>query len=277
MDFISKLFGVPEYYLDTNAVRKLVPMLSIGVHDRILTSILTIIELIGNIKDETSFQRQKAILEKLTRCKLKIAPQLPIDVHMEAFNINLHSDVSNQIFDLMLRLICFDSYKSWVSYETVQEPHPNIYEYVQITDREQTFAQMLGKHFADTPSKISIKSFNEIWGEHESRDIILTRVVEYYLEKRKQMYPNLIDQIRYDGSINLFMLVHAHYVNKKVAYHNKPGRNDFQDLMHLLYIRQGMTLVTDDRHFRESVNEVWSNRAITTDEFLQRYDNNSEI
>lgn len=276
MDIISKLLGMPEYYLDTNAVRKLTPMLSEGVHDSVLTSIYTIIELIGNIKDEASFQRQKAILEKLAKGKFKIDPLLPEEVQMEAFNIHLNSDVSSQIVDLMIRLICFDTYENWVAFETVQEPHPNIYEYVQITDKQQSFAQMLEKHFSDVPTKMSINDFNKTWDESQSRDLILTRVVEYYVEKRKQMYPDRTDQIRYDSSINLFMLVHAHYVDKKVAYHNKPGRNDFQDLMHLLYVRQGITLVTDDRHFRENVNEVWNGRAITTDEFLQRYRQTTE-
>lgn len=262
---------MPEYYLDTNAVRKLAPMLSEGVHNSVVTSILTIIELIGNIKDEASFKRQKAILEKLVKGKFKIDPLLPVEVQMEAFNIHLNSDVSGQILDLMIRLICFDSYENWVAFESAQEPHPNTYEYVQITDKQQSFAQMLEKHFSADPPKMSINTFNETWDESQSRDQILTRVVEYYIKKRKQMYPDLTDQIRYDGSINLFMLVHAHYVDKKVAYHNKPGRNDFQDLMHLLYVRQGMTLVTDDRHFRENVNEVWSGRAITIGEFLQLY------
>lgn len=271
MDIISKLLGMPDYYLDTNAVRKLTPMLSEGVHNSVITSIYTIIELIGNIKDEASFQRQKAILEKLAKGMFKIDPLLPEEIQMVAFNIHLSSDVSGQIIELMIRLICFDSYVNWMAFESAQEPHPNIYEYVQITDKQKSFAQMLEKHFSDVPPKMSIKDFNETWDESQSRDHILTRVVEYYLEKRKQMYPDLADHIRYDSSINLFMLVHAHYVDKKVAYRNKPGRNDFQDLMHLLYVRQGMTLVTDDRHFRENVNEVWSGRAITTDEFLLLY------
>lgn len=270
MDPIAKLLGMPEYYLDTVAVRKLSAMLSEGVHDCILTSVFTIIELIGNIKDEDSFHRQKSILTKLAKGKFKVDPYLPEEVQMEAFNIPVKSDVSDQIFDLMIRLIRFETYQSWKNFEESCEPHPNIYEYVQIVDKQKTFAQMLKKNWSDDPVK-AIAEFNDIWDENKSRDEILTKIVNYYIEKRKAAYPQYADKIRYKNSINLFMLVHAHYVGKKVSRHDNPGRNDFQDLMHLLYVRNGMTLVTDDRHLLQNVNEVWLNRAITTDEFLKQY------
>lgn len=271
LDPISKLFGMPEYYLDTNAVRKLAPMLSEGVHDSLLTSVYTLVELIGNIKDESSFVRQKAILEKIAKGRFKIDQYLPEDILFEAFNIPVQGQVSDQIFDLMLRIITLDNFEDWKAHEEAVMPHPNIYEYVQAVDNNSTFKEHLKKQHTDEPYKERINEFNEIWDESKSRDEILTRVVEYYIQKRKAAFPAYADRIRYNSSINLFMLVHAHYVGKKVTYHDNPGRNDFQDLMHLLYVRQGMTLVTDDRHFRNYVNEVWSDRAITTDDLLKIY------
>lgn len=270
MDPIAKLLGMPEYYLDTVAVRKLSTMLSEGVHDSILTSVFTIIELIGNIKDENSFQHQKSIIAKLAKGKFRVDPYLPEEVQMNAFNIPVKSDVSDQIFELMKRLISFDTYQSWMNFEESREPHPNIYDYVQIVDKQNTFAQMLKNNWSDDPVK-AIAEFNDIWDESKSRDEILTRIVNYYIDKRKASFPQYADRIRYKNSINLFMLVHAHYVGKKVSRHDNPGRNDFQDLMHLLYVGNGMTLVTDDRHLLLNINEVWHNRAITTEEFLKRY------
>lgn len=99
MDPIAKLLGMPEYYLGTVAVRKLSTMLSEGVHDSVLTSVFTIIELIGNIKDEDSFHRQKTILAKLAKGQFWVDPYLPEEVQMDAFNIPVKSDVFDQIIN----------------------------------------------------------------------------------------------------------------------------------------------------------------------------------
>lgn len=232
----------------------------------------TIVELIGNINDENSFKRQKTILKKLASSKFKIDQALPEEIFLEAFNIPIKSDVSDQIADLMLRVIFYDSYQNWIAYETSITPHPNIYEYVQMTDKQKRFGQVLEKKWSDNTTA-SIAEFNEFWNENNSRDEILTRIVNYYIDKRKKAFPKYADIIRYKWCIDLFMLVHTYYVGKKVSYHDPSGRNDFQDLMHLLYVRQGMTLVTDDRHLRENVNKVCPDRAITTEDFLKAYNN----
>lgn len=270
MDTVANLLRMPKYYLDTVAVRKLATILSEGEHESLLTSVFTFVELIGNIKDENTFHRQKSIIAKLANGKFQIDPFLPMEVQLEAFNIPFKSDVSNQILELMTRLVRFDTYHNWRSYEESLEPHPNVYEYIQIVDKQKTFAQMLKMNWSDDTIK-AIAKFNDIWDANKSRDEVLTQIINYYLTKYRVDFSKYADDIRYKNSINLFMLVHAHFVGKKVSRHDHPGRNDFLDLMHLLYVRNGMTLVTDDRRLLKSVNEVWDNRAITVEEFLKQY------
>ena len=64
------------------------------------------------------------------------------------------------------------------------------------------------------------------------------------------------------------MLIHYYYVEQKKHAYEEPARNDFNDICHLLYLKDGCKLVTDDGKFQEYVNKMVDGLAIGTEQFL---------
>lgn len=72
------------------------------------------------------------------------------------------------------------------------------------------------------------------------------------------------------------MLIHYYYVEQKKHSHNKMARNDMNDLCHLLYLKKGNKLVTDDTGFQKYVNKMIDGLAIGTGQFLKEINYNTD-
>ena len=75
--------------------------------------------------------------------------------------------------------------------------------------------------------------------------------------------------LSYDHSIDLFMLINYYYDEMKNYCRELAADNDGFDIQHLLYLRKGCKLVTDDRGFQKYVNEVFEGLAIGTKQFME--------
>lgn len=261
-----------KYYLDTVAIRKLASQLTNRLYPDLIVSLLTIKELIANIQDESSFLRQHSIISNLLRSNIQIDPTPSELLMLKAYMIdeNPYKELPEKILRIATFACFAPSYDAWMKCIDINGFN-EILNYINITDNlGSLFNQSLSKHHANNP-KQAIKEYEDRWNGGISKEEMLKRVVEYYFNIYSERYPEYKPSMRYDGSIDLFMLAHARYVDQKVASHNPAGRNDFLDLQHLLYIREDAKLVTDDVHMTDYVNSVDPGRAISTLDFLKEY------
>ena len=81
--------------------------------------------------------------------------------------------------------------------------------------------------------------------------------------------------MNYNHSIDLYMLTCYYYDEMKNYSRELAADNDGFDLQHLLYVRKGCKLVTDDRFFQKYVNETISGTSIGTEQFLKEINYNT--
>lgn len=254
-----------KYYLDTNAVQSLGAKLESLNSESVFTSIWTQIELVTAFKDESSFRRKRAALKHVLDSGIFVDEAFfPIKrlqayglVEPEPYSI---SAFRKRIIPIALESIDYCGYKARIHDEGL-EKH---LEVVQIVDDVgSTSNEYLDKN------KFEIDDYENKWkGDKEK---LTKESIAYHAEKLEEKYfiPQRSLLQEYDKSIDYFMLIHYYYVEQKKHSHDKMAHNDMNDLYHLLYLKKGYKLVTDDKGFQKYVNKMVDGLAIGTEQFLK--------
>lgn len=252
-----------RYYIDTCAVQSLGSKLESLPSESVFTSIWTQIELVSAIEDEGSFRRKRAALKHLQESGLFIDQTLSgFKLYMAFGAIDRTNytcdDFSKRILPLVMKAQDYDDLIKQLDADLIE-----IFGTLKVMDELSS-----GMEYYLKQNKWPIIDYDNKWSGNKSN--LLYEAVDYFagrLQKRSGISKEkLLSQ--YDHSIDYFLLIDYYYVEQKKYSHDKPARNDMNDLHHLLYLKEGNKLVTDDKGFQKYVNKMVDGLAISTEQFL---------
>jgi hypothetical protein len=262
------------YYLDTNAVQSLgLKLRNIPANKGVYTSVLTIMELLKRIEDEDSYKKKVGPIVQLLNCQVFIDPLQAPFVIRDAFGIDYEIPVEFDAIERIITIACkSQNYKLF--YESIQNEG-----LTELFNGLKTLFKIGNDRFKESLAQYNEKGnlaanrivFKERWEGDINRQNRLNEVINYYAKKQASRYDrSVLDLLSsYDHSIDLFMLINYYYDEKKNYCRELAADNDGFDIQHLLYLRKGCKLVTDDRGFQKYVNEVFEDLAIGTKQFME--------
>ena len=253
-----------KYYLDTNAVQSLSSKLESIPSESVFTSIWTEIELVTAIKDESSFRRKRAALKHLQESGLYVDQTLSAYKRDMAFGAiektnYTFDDFSNIILPIVLQSRDYND----LTEQLISRQLTEIFEKLKVLDSLGSD----GNCYLER-NKWPIVDYENKWKGDKNN--LLYESICYHAERLEERYgiPKALSIMCYDHTIDYFMLIHYYYVEQKKHSHDKMARNDMNDLYHLLYLKNGCKLVTDDKGFQKYVNKMVDGLAIGTEQFL---------
>lgn len=261
-----------RYYLDTNAVQSLGWKLESIPKGNVFTSIWTQIEIVTAIKDENSFRRKRAALKHLQNSGLFVDPNLSafkLDMAYGAIKKTTYTfdDFSNRILLVVMQSLDYNDLVNQL----------NTYELTEIFEKLKVLDELSSmSHYYLEKNKWPIYDYDNKW--NGDKNYLLNESIDYYAGKLQDRY-GIAKEIllsRYDHSIDYYLLILYYYVEQKKHSHDKPARNDMNDLHHLLYLTNGCKLVTDDKGFQKYVNKMVEGLAIGTGQFLKEINYNTD-
>ena len=272
------------YYLETNALRILSNRLTQSyILDKCYTSILSICEIISGIKDDQSFKQRQGIIKKVFLSNIKMDLDLPENKLPKAYGISIKNSLSEKIIELGNTLI---NSKSLVNFHANINNSQLIYcwSFVQIYDR------MGDKHFKnsfkdrqdkfDYSNPFMIQVFNNRWNnlsdDLELRKRILNDLIEYFTGFL--LLPNPFFKIAdkdvqslqkaYNHLLDIFFLCIGYFTGTKIIFKNAPSKNDYFDLVHLMYLRgESDIIVSNDNMLIKLMKKLWPKNINSLSEF----------
>ena len=270
------------YYLETNSIRIFNNKLSTPFYlNNCYTSILCFCELLAGIKDERSFRERKGIIRMVYFSRLPSDTDLPETKKYKAYGISIDSMVNDSI--VLLGGLCVAS----KSYQEFQEKiSKNLlteyWNFLQVYDNVDTkYKESYNKRqeVFDYSDPTMVSDFNKRWDNldqnPELKSSILNDVIVYFAKtilednivnvKGKSLY-NLVRC--YDHSLDIFFLCIAYFTGTKMIFRNAPGRNDYLDMAHLMYLNNlKSVIVSNDRMIRNVLMKTNPNSFLSADEF----------
>lgn len=253
------------YYLDANAVQSLGSKLESLPSERVFTSIWTQIELVSAINNDDNYKRKKATLNHLSDSGIYVDQAIPAIKRLQAYTIvepepYEYTVFREHIIPIVLKTMEYNVFLEKIRNSYVEKALKKLQEVDEIS---RDFGDFIAKYRDDV-----IIDFENKW--EGDRVKLIREAVDYHagiIERRYFLSKScLINE--YDHSIDYFMLIHYYYVEQKKHAHEKPARNDFNDICHLLYLKDGCKLVTNDKKFQKYVNKMVDGLSIDTEQFL---------
>ena len=246
-----------KYYLDTVAARSLTSDLK-NAKDLCFTSALTMIELVAGL-DEEDGKHRRATLKALTSSSIEICWKDSLEIIVACFD-------------------GFTSKESWMAdLQTVIDAAINSNNFRDFLERVGNLKTKFEdfKNFDDDLSAGFIGSvtrqIEKLRKEKKDSGEKITYVV-----KEAKLVIAIVDYISgrlgnkltmeqkaavlatYNGGIDVFISAWKVYSEEKANQLAYPGRNDWADLHHLMYLgnNRNITFVTDDRRLAEILNKI---------------------
>lgn len=273
-----------QYYLDTNVVYNL-KRLPEQILAESYTSFLAILEIVAGI-DESSYLKRRSALKAVVDSKLLIYWDTPDMIIFDSFNayndFSMSDGMVNELKNAMLKCIAFDSYHD---FSKILIGNISVIEYFKNIDNGIT--QKFTTTFpALIPSIKKSALIHNIAYKGVSMKIDFTEIVklnfinkdkhamlvgnlargsQYAIENSKALDKpifRLVDVVNsYNGRADFFIYAWLTYALENIGRANLPGRNDFQDLLHFLYLRNyvDIKIISDDGLF----NKLFPEYSIT--------------
>lgn len=286
------------YYLETNALyvlsNRFADVVAAGIN--VSTSLFALQEIVEGIEEE-NFQKRKVLIEKIISNGVKIYPYLPRESIVKAFNLDISQipqilEEKKLVIDKINLIRNADNFQEYYTGtsenigidvveikkyndEIEEENRKKIYDMI-VSERKRI--EQLRKEQEETPTYIEI-DVEKIFGlkdepdsdREENQDIecllksILSSLNIEYSES--DIFESMKNRDR--SALVAFQLGYNMYGAAKGLGVNKKGadRNDINDLMHLLYIRdRNHVMVSDDKIFSFCTME---NMRMETSKFLE--------
>ena len=256
-----------RYYLDTNAVQSLGTRLESLPNECVYTSVWTQLELVSAIKDDDGFRKKTAALRHLSDSGIFIDQIVPGAKKEQAFGCIAPEGgkiphLSEVIMPMIFAAGNYEEFWKHIKCHSMEK----CMELIKETDK---VTHIFGEQIKSRMD-LRIDDFEEKWTKGDKNEL-LQDAIGYYasLLEKKLFIPRYILINAYDHSMDYYMLIHYYYIEQKRYSRNQPAKNDFNDLMHLQYLRNGCILVTDDGGFKDYVNKVVDGLAIGTNQFIK--------
>lgn len=242
-------------YLETNSLRTLANKLSDSnfVQNK-YTSILAVIELLSGIKDNNEYQRRRGIINKIVESEIynRIHPLFPTTIFYKAFGCYMNDEEhAHSIIDLLKIITTIPDYNDFITFISIHKEFEEYFRFTQDFDNTSSkhFISLMADKSKNADTKKLIPEFETRWEEKDFNSI-LNIAVNYYASKIPDSLTNgrTFEELiaSYNKSINPFLLASSYYVDQKISLKNNVAKNDSIDLLHLLYIGELDTMVSDD-------------------------------
>jgi hypothetical protein len=271
-----------KYYLETNALYNL-KKLSDEDRKQSFTSAFAIAEIIAGI-DAAFYTTRRSILKQLESSGIFIEWTFPQEIVFDSFDAFEEYAFDEQraepLFKLYKAILRCEIYDEFVS--SPEYTNENMgFDYFRTIDTylsknfitaAESFNTALKNDFIEKPvsellyndelhiidSKKKMEQFLLVAPEvNRSTTIIaLAKMINQFTRseiQEKELYSS------YNGLINPYVEVYSRYSAHKMGISGSPGRNDFQDLTHLMYLRNqpGRRIVSNDRLFKQYAEEFY--------------------
>lgn len=270
------------YYLDTSSIRMVGKRLkSLSESHYFSTSALTLIELLNGIcKDDAEFSRRGSSIRNILQSKTAVNWDMPDRPMALCFDeiVRKGDFIEMRIDPLRAILDCLLSCKSRAEFiereACLKLEHPLEYfskfddnfagNYIEETSRGNREIRAAfdrakaGEADSSIPSEVMAGSFHDFcvwWFTNTDRDFdftvhgFATRLADIMGNKSETMIENLRGS--YNGSIDIFMKALSKSAMLMTTNMSTPARNDAVDLGHFLYLKPGMTFISEDIKARD--------------------------
>ncbi|OAQ41967.1 hypothetical protein A5893_02280 [Pedobacter psychrophilus] len=270
------------YYLETNALYN-IKNISVDTIKNCYTSVLSIIELVSGIKDDSSYRKRKAILNLVFESKITIDFAMPDEIIFNSFDIFTDYEFIEERIDLLLvlvkSLIESESYDYYIKSD--QYNHRLGHEYFKNIDNEMSkrfiFSSNLGaKAMRQT---ISIDSYNNaVIIDNKEFNLNSTKKLgdffDQFPELNSSMTINALSKMilnfskiedfsledvynSYNGLVKTYVSFFSKYCITLIVNGGSPAKNDFVDLTHLIYMKNNLDtiIISDDNLFKKLMGD----------------------
>ncbi|RYE20686.1 MAG: hypothetical protein EOP45_10640 [Sphingobacteriaceae bacterium] len=271
------------YYFDTNAVYN-IRKVPAEILESSFTSALSLIELISGIKDLRSYNKRKSIITQIYSLQMTIDWAMPEEIIFNSFDIFWDDEFVDsrieKLDNLIEELINSTSYEQYQSSPTYISEHGHNY-FREMDDsmnslfvlRTQSSFESFRESFQNDSSQNTI-TVNGQFNRLDTPKALLTFFEKYPELNRAvtinglaSMLINKFDQTRfskedvfesYNGLVDTYVDCMSRYCIYKLSNYDLPGKNDFSDLTHTLYMKNipGRKIVSDDSLFKVYLKEL---------------------
>ena len=279
------------YYLETNALYQLSRQLV--TDNRVAraiaySSFLAIFELLSGM-DSGTYDIRKAVLRNVIESRIGINWDTPGERIAEAFSIigvtdklrgrlQRLSDIAlkSSNYDELLMLSETDpdsvSLNSLASMELIvtQTPAEDIQQQITLLRRDMPKERI--KEYRD-----ALES-NQSFRDEQQRigwETLLGRLAAIVASRMPgpPSHENLLKVLRsYSGRIQFFIQADAYRQEKSLTRAERPGKNDFIDISHFLYLeRRDQIIVTDDRFLQQICANLFPQNYCSISDFKATY------
>ena len=276
------MYKLPEFYLDTSSVRSGAKKLAgRRLPQTFGTSAFTLIELINGLRgSDADYARRAASIRNLIGAPVIIRWSFPETILASAFSaLIVRDDRPNrlsQVVSCVQKSETRSAYAAAISrlgFDDVLEELENYDEvfgrqFIEATvsqkyDIRGAFDHERNNAYSLIPHAVlngTYQGFCDWWMQHPM-NVGFTRLalVENYARSCMKN-PTETDKERiydsYNGTANTFLKAMAYRTMGYERGGSEPARNDAADLAHFAYLREGMTLVTEDKGMRKAAELI---------------------
>jgi hypothetical protein len=265
------------YYLETNAIYNL-KKYPISMLPFSFTSAFAVMELVTGIVDQNSFEYRKGVLAQIGQKRLQVVWQLPERFIFETFDLfkedEFKDDRPGALKTLVDELMISEDYQAFTVTTAYQSELG--YQFFKDLDDRLSKGFIMASQLGNEEFKKSLQSApadNTIVFEGETFVLDSAKAVMnfytrfpdlnrmYSVEALVTLAQNWLNKpntdpdaifFSYNQSINVFVEVLSFYCITKQAQKNLPARNDFADLIHVLYLKDhdNVRLISDDKIYQ---------------------------
>lgn len=259
------------YYLDTNALYS-IRKIRKEKFSSCFTSVLAIMELVSGI-NERNFEKRRTILSMVKSFGLTVDYAFPEEIIANSFDIfdeyEFVEKRDKALLDLVDGIIVSETFSSYKNSKAFNAELGH--EYFKLVD------QNLSKNFAEAAIR-GIKLIKQYQRNPSNENIIDINGVEFDLNTEdglRRAFPlfskastleamcHLIVKLcqvsleiedvftSYNYLTDVYIQVYSDYAEEQILKSKSPGKNDAQDLMHLLYLKSDFKryIISDDKIF----------------------------
>ncbi len=267
-----------NYYLETNAIRGLNKELNLLSND-CYTSALSIFELMAEItKNEKEFNIRRSVIQNVLNSKVQINWDSHKTIKAKCFPQITFKDAETEgLKELTYDLIECESIEKFKKLTETKKYNQSFFNnldklystsFIESTIKGNT---KFKKHIEDDEnSKVILQSLPHNTELNEG--ITLFTIVNDIMDAlEKQLNLKNINRGKvfasYNGNMDIYIKHFSFYTAMKGAELKVPAKNDFLDLLHLIYLGNGSNckIVTND-NFLKKMNE-----SITIEDFKEVY------
>lgn len=249
-------------YLDTNTVRNYSKKLAEwSKQNHLTTSSLTVFEILSGVEEgnDREFQARRTSLKRLLESNVKIDWNFIMAKELKAFNI-IPKDVDGMVVEALAKALVeskdYDEYKEKTitidgqtfNCSILQDFDSRIVELGRkISDEIKNYSNGIPKYIKNS-YKSHLKE-NILPQLNVLSEIAMIPIIEEVANARRGTTKYFETQKKYDKSLWVYLIYSAWLRLRVEFYGDAIGKHDLFDLFHLIYIKMGDDIVTDDKIF----------------------------